>query len=276
MGLRSILIPHDGSALSGAIADSLGPLLTGAESVTLLHVVEDARVDPEAELAETERRLAAQGVQVTRAKRTGTDPAGIIVDFASETRPDLVAMSTHGRGGVDRWIRGSVAERVLRSSPVPILMVNPRTHSGSKIASVLVPLDESATSVQVLESLIPLSRPFGARLTLLFVDWDAATDTAAQAARRREMRKREVDEWLTGPMARLAAEGIEAEVRIVHGDVAEQILRAAEPGAFDLLALSTHGRSGASRWLLGSVAEKVLGQCRIPILLHRARERERK
>jgi nucleotide-binding universal stress UspA family protein len=274
MGLRSILISHDGSALSGAILDSLVPLLSVEVAVTLLHVVEDKSVDPEVALAETERKLAAQGVRVTRAKRTGTDPAGVIIDFARETKPDLLAMSTHGRGGVDRWLRGSVAERVLRSSPVPLLMVNPRTHSGSKIANVLVPLAESVTSVQLLESLIPLARTFGARLTLLFVDWDAATDTKAQATRRREMRKRDVEEWLAGPMARLAAEGIEAEVRIVHGDVAEEILRAAEPDAFDLLALSTHGRSGASRWLLGSVAEKVLAQCRIPILLHRTRERE--
>jgi len=274
MGLRSILISHDGSALSGAITDALAPLLTGGVEVTLLHVVEDAGVDPSSELGATEGKLAALGVRVTCVQRTGTDPAGVIVDFARETRPDLLAMSTHGRGGLDHWLRGSVAERVLRSSPVPILMVNPRTHPKSGIASVLVPLDASPTSAQVLESLIPLARTFGTRLTLLFVDWDAATDTPTQAARRREMRSREVDEWLAGPMARLSAEGIEAGVRIVHGDVAEEILRAAEPGAFDLLALSTHGRSGASRWLLGSVAEKVLAQCRIPILLHRSRERE--
>jgi nucleotide-binding universal stress UspA family protein len=274
MGLSSILIPHDGSALSGAVTDSLAPLLTGDVAVTVLHVVEDASVDPAAELVATERKLSALGVGVTRVERSGADPAGVIVDLARETRPDLIVMSTHGRGGLERWLRGSVAERVLRSSPVPILMVNPRTHPGSELASVLVPLDASASSVQVLGPLIPLARAFGARLTLLFVDWDAATDTSAQAARRREMRKRDVDEWLTGPMARLGAEGIEAEVRIVYGDVAEEILRAAAPGAFDLLALSTHGRSGASRWLLGSVAEKVLGQCRIPILLHRARDRE--
>jgi nucleotide-binding universal stress UspA family protein len=178
-------------------------------------------------------------------------------------------MSTHGRGGLERWVRGSVAERVLRSCPVPLLMVNPRTRSGSGLASIVVPLDGSANSTRVLDPLIPLARAFDARLTLLFVDWDAVTDTPSQAARRRERRERDVAEWLADPMKRLASEGIAAEIRIVRGDVAEEILRAAEPGEFDLLAMSTHGRSGPGRWLLGSVAEKVLGQCRIPILLHR-------
>ncbi len=274
MTLQSILIPHDGSALSGAIVESVGPLLVRhgerAVGVTLLHV-RDGSSESGAELDAAAKRLADLGAEVTLAERISTDAAGAIVDCARETQPDLVAMSTHGRGGIDRFIRGSVAERVLRACPAPLWMINPHSQSGNVVSSILVPLDDSELAARILDPLIPIARAFGARLTLLFVDWAAASDTPSQAAKRREARERDVREWFAAPLARLESVGLSAEVRIVQGDVAEQILRAAEPGAFDLLAMSTHGRSGARRWLLGSVAEKVLAQCRIPVFVHPAR-----
>ncbi len=282
MTLRSILIPHDGSILSGAIADSVGSLIAAGASnsaggdaaidVTLLHVREGASEERGDLLHATAERLRALGGRVVHAERISADVAGAIVDYARETRPDLVAMSTHGRGGLERWTRGSVAERVLRACPVPLWMVNPRTRAGSGIQSILVPLDGSDHAARVFEPLLPLARAFGARMTLLFVDWDAATDTPSQAAKRRAEREREVEEWLADPLERIRAAGLQAEIRIVRGDTAEQILNAAEPGTFDLLAMSTHGRSGASRWLLGSVAEKVLAQSRIPVFVQRAQE----
>lgn len=275
MTLRSILIPHDGSALSGAIVEAVGPLLVRhgerAVGVTLLHV-RDGSIESSAELDSAAKRLAALGAEVTVVERTSKDAAGAIVDCARETQPDLVAMSTHGRGGLDRFVRGSVAERVLRACPAPLWMVNPRTQSGKVVSSILVPLDDSELAARILDPLIPIARAFGARVTLLFVDWTSATDTPSQAAKRREARERDVREWLAEPYAKLEAAGLPAAVRIVQGDVAEEILRAAEPGTFDLLAMSTHGRSGASRWLLGSVAEKVLAQSRIPVFVHPARD----
>lgn len=277
MTLRSILIPHDGSTVSGAIAESVAPLLTGlgAEGVgvTLLHV-RDGVNDDRAGLDTTAQRLVALGARVSLVEQISLDPAGAIADFARETRPDLVAMSTHGRGGLDRWVRGSVAERVLRACPVPLWMVNPRTQPGTIVSAILVPLDESACAAQILVPLIPLARAFGARVTLLFVDWDAATDTPSLVAKRRAARERDVREWLAEPWARLEAAGVAGAVRIERGHVAEEILRVAEPGAFDLLAMSTHGRSGPGRWLLGSTAEKVLARCRVPIYLNPVRDGE--
>lgn len=275
MTLRTILIPHDGSTLSGAIAESVAPLLAGlgAESVdvTLLHVRESVQ-DDRTRLDTTAQRLAALGSRVSQVERVSLDPAGAIVDFARETKPDLVAMSTHGRGGLERWVRGSVAERVLRACPVPLWMINPRTKPGTVVSTILVPLDESACAARILEPVIPMARALGARVTLLFVDWDAATDTPTLAAKRRAARERDVREWLAEPWAQLEAAGVAGAVRIERGDVAEEILRVAEPGAFDLLAMSTHGRSGPGRWLLGSTAEKVLARCRVPIFLFPVRD----
>lgn len=293
---RSILIPHDGSTLSGAIVDALIPLLGSEVSVTLLHVVVDGAVagaasDPSAErldagagsegacdggavegaLAASETAVRGRGAGVTRVERRARDVAGAIIDDVEASRPDLVAMTTHGRGGITRLVRGSVAERVLRACPVPLLMVNPQTHAGTRLARVLVALDGSDEAERILDALIPIAQGVSARVTLLYVDWDAATDTPTQAAKRRTQREEDVRQWLSGPLARLEREQVPATLELARGDVAEEILRAADPERFDLLALSTHGRSGPGRWLLGSVAEKVLGRCRIPTLLVRSR-----
>ncbi len=275
MPLRSILYPHDGSTLSGAVTDSLAPILArGADvdlGVTLLHV-RDGTSEDRAGLEATAKRLVALGARVERLEQISNDPAGVIVDLAHELGAGLVAMSTHGRGGLDAWVRGSVAERVLRACPVPLWMVSPRVPRGAGITSILAPLDESICAARILDPLIPIARTFGARVTLLFVDEDAATDTPSLAARRCAHRERDVREWLAEPWALLEGAGIAGAIRIVRGDVAEEILRVAEPGAFDLLALSTHGYTGAVRWPLGSTTEKVLARCRVPTFLHPTRE----
>lgn len=266
MTVRKLLMPHDGSHLSGAIVDALAPLLQADTQITLLHV-EDAGHSVEDALSDTERKLSSHGALVTRKVISSGDPAGAILDAALESRPDLVVMSTHGRSGIERWVRGSVAERVLRSCPVPLFMINPLTHAGSSFSSILVPLDTSSNAEQILDSIIPFASLFNARLTLLFVDWNDPTDDAENTARRRASRAQDVAEWFAGPRQRIEAAGLTAEIRIAHGDPASQIVKAAQPGEFDLLAMSTHGRTGPGRWLLGSIAEKVLGQCRIPLLL---------
>ena len=180
-------------------------------------------------------------------------------------------MTTHGQGGISRFVRGSVAGRVLRACPVPLLMVNPHSQAPTRLARMLVALDGSKESEQILEVVIPLAKRAGARVTVLYVDWAAPTDTPTQAAKRRAQREEDVRDWLAAPIAQLERERVTFGVEIVQGDVAEQIVRAADPEHFDLLAISTHGRSGLGRWLLGSIAEKVLSACRIPILLVRAR-----
>jgi nucleotide-binding universal stress UspA family protein len=102
------------------------------------------------------------------------------------------------------------------------------------------------------------------------VDWEDPTLTPEGVRKRREIRERDIAEWLSGAKARLEEVGLPVEIRIAHGDVAQEILRLAEPGGeYDLLAMGTHGRSGPGRWLLGSIAEKVLRECRLPVLLAR-------
>jgi nucleotide-binding universal stress UspA family protein len=244
MRFSSVLIPHDGSTLAGTIVASLGPLLQAGTVANLL-CVEDGPRSCEEALAAAEREIVVHGAAVARHEVTSDDPAGAILDVATELRPDLVAMSTHGRTGIKRWIRGSVAERVLHECPAPLLLVNPHTHSASSFDRVLVPLDASDYSAQILDTLLPFAKTFEAELTLLYVDFDDPTDTPKQAEGRRAARKDDIER-----------------------SVIEEL---AKPDDYDLVAMSTHGNSGPSRWSLGSVTTKVLRNCQIPVLLHRTR-----
>lgn len=273
MSLNTILLPHDGSALSGSVAASLAPFILGAASpvqVVLLHVADVDAGEP-VDLDATEGYLSGLGARVTREYRTGPDAAATILSVAGELSVDLVAMSTHGRSGLSRWVRGSVAERVLRACPVPLWLSNPRSAPTRSVRSVLIPMDGSECANGVLGPLVPLLTALGAEVTLLYVDYAGTTDTPGMAAVRRVAREADVRGWLAVPMERLQRAGIATAVKVVHGAPAEEILRATESGAFDLLAMATHGRSGPERWVLGSTAEKVLAHSAICTFVVRAR-----
>lgn len=272
MSIRTILLPHDGSALSGAVAISLAPLIARAPTpvhVVVLHVPMWDPEDP-VELDVTERVLRELGAHVTREHRAGPDAAAAILSVAGTLPADLVAMTTHGRGGPSRWVRGSVAERVLRACPVPLWMANPRSVPTASVRSILLPMDGSACASGILDPMVRVLAGVEARVTFLYVDYAGTTDTPALVPVRRAEREAEVRKWITEPMQRLQRAGIPHEVRVVEGSPAEEILRAAESGAYDLLAMSTHGRTGPARWVLGSVAEKVLSRSAIDLLLVRA------
>ena len=267
MSFSSILIPYDGSALGTTAIGSVGPLLTPGTTVTLFSVKGSAATCCD-KLAEAEKEIAGYGAAVSHQEVDFGNTAEAILDAAASLRPDLVAMSTRGRSGIKRWTRGSVAERVLRGCPVPALIVNPHTHPSPRFSRVLVPLDSSDYSAQIIDTLIPFAQEFDAGLTLLYVDFNDDTDSPEQAKRRRECRKRDIQDWLAIPIERAKAAGLAAELRIAHGDTASTIVDIAKADKYDLVAMTTHWGSGPSRWSLGSIATRVLRNCQIPVLLH--------
>ncbi|TKJ30178.1 MAG: universal stress protein [Chloroflexi bacterium B3_Chlor] len=130
----TILVPLDGSELAKAIIPHVKAMAAGHQAeVILLHVLPATGVVPdvaakerqeaEEELSEVEDELIKDGVKARKAIRHGADPAAEIVDYADVNDIDLIAMSTHGRSGVGRWVWGSVASRVLRGTSAPILLI---------------------------------------------------------------------------------------------------------------------------------------------------------
>ncbi len=267
---QSILLPHDGSTYSSSIVEALAPLVGDGASVTLLHVDEGMPGATE-ELDSTEEKLRALGAVVSRKTVPSDDPAAVIVDEAGDECPDLVALSTHGQSGEHKRIRGGVAERVLRSCAAPVFMANPTAERSDRLRSVLVPLEPNSASAQILDTLLPLLAGKDARLTFLFVDFDDPTDTEAKRAKRRAERAQDIEEWFSEPIERARAAGITASVRVAHGNPWTEILTLSDAGEYDLLAMTTHARAGVSRWVFGSVVERVLRSCRLPLLIQRLR-----
>ena len=141
---KKILVPLDGSQLAEAVLPHAEALAKteGAEIVLLsvpvspsleflartpglaTQVIEDAEIETEAYLVKEENKLAEEGIKVKHIMREGPIPE-MILKIADEVHADVIAMSTHGRTGVQRWLMGSVADRVVHYSHIPVMLIHP-------------------------------------------------------------------------------------------------------------------------------------------------------
>jgi len=186
--------------------------------------------------------------------------AEIIVDSAAAGKVDLIVMSSHGYSGLTRWVLGSVAEKVLRGAPCPVLVIR----SPRPVRRILIPLDGSALSEQALTPGLSLAAGLGAEVTLLRaiprvdVKEIEQLDQAERGLGRRleEELREDAGQYLRNLAAARPEMGIKTAV--VNEPAADSILDYAEKHATDVIAMSTHGRTGLGRWVYGSVTEKVL------------------
>jgi nucleotide-binding universal stress UspA family protein len=192
------------------------------------------------------------------------DVAGVILDTAEAEEIDLIVMGTHGRSGVSRWIMGSVTERVLHGAPCPVLAVR----SDEPLQHMLITLDGSPLAERVLPPALAVAEKLGCHVTLLRVEQPPdysptfvhqlesveaglgeqyLMDIAAQPG-----------EYLEQLISRFRPRNLSIQGVVTHGPVAQSILEFVEYHDVDLIAMSTHGRSGLQRWVYGSITEKVL------------------
>lgn len=264
----TFLIPLDGSELGARVLDRMTPLLTepGARAELLMAITEDDSGDARRHLQRIQSNLEEVGITVGRHIRQG-DPASEILDLAVKLKPDLIAMSTRGRSGPARWVMGSVAERVMRRAKAPVLLLNPAAlerdpeSATQPFRKVLVPLDGSERGSRVLAIAGRLARANAASLLLLHVLPPALDNPDARG---------EAGELLAVAKQRVEADGCTATVAIVSGEPADCIITNAEDEQADLIAMTTHGHTGLERWMLGSVAEKVLRGSSVPLLVQRS------
>jgi len=201
---------------------------------------------------------------------------------AGDGETDLVVMATHGRGPLGRFWLGSVADELVGRLPVPVLLVRPGDGEVDlahepELGPVLVPLDGSTLAEEILAPAGELARLLGVNLTLLRVvkpvPAGAVPDDPAlgQEARALLNRTREASAYLLRMAERLRAEGLRVATRVtVQEHPAAAILNEAEATDAGLIALTTHGRRGLVRVVMGSVADKVVRGATIPVLVHRA------
>ena len=187
-------------------------------------------------------------------------------------------MTTHGRSGFARWVMGSVADKVLRTSRRPLLLVHMRDEgqiADVQLKRILVPLDGSPLAESVLPFVEDLAVGLDASLLLQSVIVPTAALYAGTLLPSTPPVLTEIEggmrEYVNRVAKRLERAGIRVDTNVAIGYAAETILDAAKQGSADLIALSTHGRSGPERWVLGSVADAVVRHSDRPCLVIPAR-----
>jgi nucleotide-binding universal stress UspA family protein len=210
------------------------------------------------------------------------DPAEEIVDYAGKEDIGLIVMSTHGRSGIKRWAMGSVAEKVLRATKQPMAIIRAKSAQPDMLgernilSKILVTLDGSKESEAVIPYIEELASKLQAEIILLQViapDYHiyaaGGPEYGIYAEQQIESMKKFARDYLEGISARLKQREVVAKPEIMFGTAAEAIINFADQTNASLVAMTTHGRSGVSRWALGSVAEKVLRAGNTPLLLVR-------
>lgn len=235
-------------------------------------------------LEEVAARLTAEGIEVHTERLEG-DPATEIVRYAEEhPRITLIAMSTHGRSGLDRWFFGSVAEKVVQASPVPLLMVRvkdekavPQLSDTPLYNTIVVPLDGSLFAEQALEQTVPLATAMGSRLILVCAVHDDLLFGEVLSSFDERTKWDGEHETQTGYLQevgqKLVVHGLDVETQIKNGAPQEVILKTSDLAHADLIVMTTHGRGGLGRLWLGSIATGVVRHATQPVLLVRTKER---
>jgi nucleotide-binding universal stress UspA family protein len=197
-----------------------------------------------------------------------------ILERAREHSDDLIVMTTHGRGPVSRFFLGSVADELIRRSPVPVLVVRPSPSAPDLIPepafeNVLIPLDGSPRAEVVLDPALDLARQMEARCHLMRVV-EAGAGSAAWDEAMLRAKEKEASAYLEQTAGKVRAQGLAVQTQVIVAPrAAAAILEAAQGLGGCLIALATHGRGGVRRLLLGSVADKVVRGASGPVLVHR-------
>lgn len=208
-------------------------------------------------------------------------PADAILKHAEGVKADLVVMAGRGSTGPGPWSLGSVATRVSVASPIPVLVVkNPAEETSIKqkkiFKKILVPLDCSAAGEAALPFTEALAEALGCELVLLHAVQPAATWMGYGAGgdylaiQEPEDVRAAATVYLKALQKRLTAKGLAAKIELEDGVPAERIIHYAGAEGIDAIAISTHGRSGISRWVFGSVTQKVLQFAKPAVLVVRA------
>jgi nucleotide-binding universal stress UspA family protein len=256
----------------------LGTHISVGQSRFLSTLVEDTMQSSEAYLKRIAHTFAGADVKRTVEKGRAAD---IIVDKARADGGMLIAMATHGRSGLNRWMLGSVAEKVLRGSTNPLLLIRAIEHSKPDrtvfLKSLIVPLDGS----ELAESVFPTVAACAKNLDLAVILFRSYIIPYAiygygngyYAINVEQLTAEMADDartYLEEKVAEIKTLGVERVSCVAkEGLSADEIIKLAHETPDSLIAMCSHGRSGMKRWALGSVTETVVRHSDAPVLILR-------
>jgi nucleotide-binding universal stress UspA family protein len=229
-------------------------------------------------LARITKRIALATALEADAVLLHGDAVQALNQFVLESDSILVVMTTHGRGGFERAWLGSVADEFVRRASVPVLLVRPVEQVSPEIevpapARFLVPLDGSAASESILESVLTVGGGEASSYALIRVIEDPWALSPHDMAAARVTAKAAADAYLerVARWLRKRASNVTTKV-LFAGNVARAILDEAAAVNADAIAMATHSRHGLARITRGSVADKVTRLATLPVLVLRPKE----
>jgi nucleotide-binding universal stress UspA family protein len=291
---RLILVPLDGSEFSESVLDPAIDIARRWDArleIVTVHEAVPALDHDQWESASREwsehyiEEVADRIQEETDFKVTATSlngsPAEAIQHHVLARGVDLVVMGTHGRGPMSRFWLGSTADGLVRHSTVPILLLRPDEDGSGRMSHfelrrVVVPLDGSPEGEAILSHAITLAGDKDTQFDLVRVypyakDFSSSylPHTVQMNTDLLEERRKAAEEYIQAKADELVAKGLCAEGHVVvEENPATGILDFTQRTGADLIAMSTHGRGGVSRLVLGSVTDKVVRGAQIPALVY--------
>jgi nucleotide-binding universal stress UspA family protein len=293
-----IVVPLDGSATAEAVLPYAEAFAAGFKtSVELMSVIDIGAMTThlapdkvhhlDTIIAAEEKKCASYLKNVakifsrfpTECRIVRGHPAETILETTSKDRDTLIAMATHGRSGAQRWLLGSVAEKVLRGTTNPLFLVRAAAAKASPqriLNSIVVPLDGSPLAEQILPTVANWAKALDIEVTLIRAfefpasAYYSSEDEIPDYDAFREVARTQAAAYLKEKEISLVGEGVRTVSTLtIEGRAADEIISYAQTAPRALIAMSTHGRSGVRRWILGSVTEKVVRHSDDPVLVVR-------
>jgi len=254
--------PHPPTELLDRLDD------TARFDYVLKEVIERPEREAQEGLETRRKSLEGRGLAVaTHLERSG-DVYERVERATKSLKPDMLVMGTHGRGGIQKWLMGSVAEKALRHAAIDVLTLHadsPIARTERGIGEILVATDFSDGSRRAIQAARTLAGESGGSICLLHV-------IEARFAPRRgegEPALLQVSPEIRAEAERALRDELASDAEkfvLAEGDVVREIDRVAEERLSSLIVVGSHGLSGVRRALLGSVAEKVARFCHLPVL----------
>jgi nucleotide-binding universal stress UspA family protein len=285
-----ILVPLDGSENAEIVFPYIAELASRFTFEVILVTVSESAAPDSGHLYRTYLRhatrklrvqLDAWGVRETVAVQSGVlsgKPASEILQNAKEKNVGLILLASHGSSAEGPWLLGNIAAKVLRAADRPVMLVRERARETALeqkelLHRILVPLDGSKTGEAALHYAVTLAKKTAAEIVLIEVFEPVSTVGAigiSYSVREDESVRKALMSYLNSVAKPLKDDGLEVSSVVLFGNAANQIMKYAEENGFDLIAISSHGRSGVGRWVFGSVTDKILHTGNVAVLVARA------
>jgi nucleotide-binding universal stress UspA family protein len=206
------------------------------------------------------------------------DPAREILRIAEDKDAGLILLASRGSSAEGPWLLGHIAAKVLRATEKPVMLIRePATQAALEqrklLRRILVPLDGSKIGEAALCYAVALARKTAAEIALLEV-FEPVTAVGATgiscSAREDESVRKSLLSYLDHVAGPIKNDGLKVSTVVLFGNAANKIMEYAEKNGIDLIAVSTHGRSGLGRWVFGSVTDKILHTGNVAVLVAHA------